>query len=51
MKDEKEIKKEQNEMSRAELIIHELNCGGFAECELDEIQAALNKAIREKEGR
>ncbi len=30
--------------SRAEVIIHELECGGFAESELDDIISACEKS-------
>ena len=49
MKDNKKIEKEDGEMSRAEVIIYELRCGGFAMCELEEISDELNKAIEVKE--
>ncbi len=44
-KDEKEEPKP--EPSRAEIIIRDLECGGFAESELDDIQEVLEKAYEE----
>lgn len=40
---------EQEEKSRAEIIINELECGGFADCELEAIIAAAEKAFVENE--
>ena len=37
------------ERSRAEEIIYEIECGGFAECELDDIEAAIVAAREELE--
>ncbi len=39
------------EKSRAELIIHELECGGFTEDELDDIIKAYEKAKENKAGK
>jgi len=40
---------ENSERSRAEEITHEIECGGFTDSELDEIEEALEKARQELE--
>ena len=38
---------DKKEKSRAEIIIHELKCGGFADCELNEIIKACEEVRNE----
>jgi len=42
-------KKRTKEETRAEIIIHELRCGGFALSELEEMQDVLIEEIENKE--
>ncbi len=37
-----------DELSRTEIIINELKCGGFTLSELDDIEKAIEKAREEK---